>query len=251
MSFSQEFTRSFPIDGVQWIEEAETLAARLRPEISLAPTFDHALLVGDRFLAMAGPLEDLGYAVGVDETLYLGEVDGLRYVGIAATLPPTAPAHTRGWFDHVLISQPAHQPAYQHIQESYRGGPILHHVALTVPRPRQPGESDQAYALRAVPELLRIRARVSELTGVPAQKMTLSLPAAVLASPAFRAAFAQWTAGQDARAFDLEEMAGGGFFLQFATSPSYRVEIVIREGTKLGFNPAAQTKLSRDVTYRE
>jgi hypothetical protein len=248
MSFAAEFRRRFDIDGVQWIEEAEALAGRLAAHATIESTFDHALLVGDRFLSMAGPLEELGYAVGSDETLYLGEVEGLRYYGIAATLPSGAEARARGWFEHVLISQPAHQSASDHIQQSYGGGPVLHHVALTVSIPAGRGESDQDYALRVIPEFLRVRERVGEITGAPLQKVTMSLPDGVLASERFAAALREWTRGRD-ESIALEEMRGGGFFLQFASTDSYRVEVVLRHGTVLGFNPAAQTKLSRDVSY--
>ena len=249
MNFADEFKRHFDdVDGVQWIEEAEALAARLAAHATIESTFDHALLVGDRFLSMAGPLEELGYAVGSDETLYLGEVEGLRYYGISATLAPGAPARARGWFEHVLISQPAHQPAWDHIQKSYGGRTVLHHVALTVSIPGR-GESDEDYALRVVPEFLRVRERVGEITGAPLQKVTMSLPDAVLASERFTAALRDWTQGPDPASIALEEMKGGGFFLQFASTDSYRVEVVLRHGTVLGFNPAAQTKLSRDVSY--
>lgn len=249
MSFAEEFKRSFDVDGVQWIEEAEALAARMAPEIPIAPTFDHALLVGVRFLSMAGPLENLGYSVGSDETLYLGEVEGLRYVGIAATLPADGPARARGWFDHVLISQPAHQPAYEQVQRSYDGGPVLHHVALTVINPPRPGETDEDYALRVIPEFLGVRERVGHITGAPPQKLTMSLPEGVLASERFGAALARWAEATGAASLATEPMMGGGFFLQFASNDSYRVEVVLRSGTKLGFNPVAQTKLSRDVSY--
>lgn len=249
-SLRNEFKRSFAIDGTQCLEEAEALAAQMATDVPIAKTYDHALLVGDRFLAMAGPLEALGYTVGSDETLYLGEVEGLRYVGIAATLPPDAPARGHGWFDHVLISQPAHQPAYDQVQKSYKGGPVLHHVALAVSNPARPNESDEDYAFRVIPDFLRVRTRVGELTGAPLQKLTMSIPDAVLSSARFKAAFASWTQGSDPASFAFEAMLGGGFFLQFASSDSYRVEVVLRQGTKLGFNPTAQTKLSRDVSYR-
>ncbi len=249
MSLADDFKRSFDIDGIQWIEEAEALAGRITPEIAIAPNFDHALLVGVRFVSMAGPLEDLGYSVGSDETLYLGEVEGLRYVGIAATLPSGSAARARGWFDHVLISQPAHQPAYDHLQRSHDGGPVLHHVALPVSNPARAGETDEDYALRVIPEFLRVRERVGRITGEPLQKLTMSLPEGVLVSERFQAALARWTEGSGPDSLATEPMMGGGFFLQFASSASYRVEVVLRHGTVLGFNPVAQTKLSRDVSY--
>lgn len=250
MSLRDELERSFPLAGTEWLAEAEALARRLAPDVSLARTFDHALLVGARFLEMAGPLEALGYAIGSDETLYLGEVEGLRYLGIAATLAPDAPARARGWFDHILLSQPAHQPAYDYLQHGYQGGLVLHHVALAVHDPAREGESELDYALRAIPRFLRVQARVSELTGAPPQKLTLSLPAAVLASERFEAAFAAWTRGSAPAAVTREAMLGGGFLCQFASTDSYRVEVVLRHGTTRGFNPVAQTKLSRDVAYR-
>lgn len=249
MSLGEEFQRSFgSSEGVQWIAEAEATRAELAKLVPVK-SYDHALLVGDRFLSMATPLEDLGYAVGIDETLYLGEVEGLRYLGISAVLPEDAKARASGWFDYVLISQPGHQPAYDHVHTAYKGGPVLHHVAIAVDDPAKPGESDEAYALRIVPEMIRIRARIAEGSGAAPQKLTMSLPAEVLASEKFKAAYAEWTKGSDPGLYKLETMAGGGFFLQFATSDSYRVEIVIRHNTKLGFNPAAQTALSRDVQY--
>lgn len=250
MSLREELQHAFGgIDGVQWIDEAAALASQISQFAPVARTYDHALLVGDRFLAMAGPLEEVGYTVGGDETLYLGEVGGLRYVGIAAALPATARARSSGWFDYVLISQPAHQPAYEHVRKTYGGGPILHHVALTLESPAHPGESDEDYALRVVPEFLRTRARVSELTGARPQKMTLSVPEAVAASARFQGELQGWLRGGDPSSVAVEVMAGGGFFLQFSSTESYRVEVVIRHATKLGFNPVAQTKLSRDVSY--
>jgi hypothetical protein len=249
-SLHEEFKRSFAINDIPPLEEADALAAQMATDIPIAKTYDHALLVGDRFLTMAGPLEALGYSVGSDETLYLGEVEGLRYVGIVAKLAPDAPARARSWFDRVLISQPAHQPAYDQIQKSYKGGPALHHVALAVSNPPRTNESDEDYALRAIPEFFSVRTRVGELTGAPLQKLTMSIPDAVLSSDRFKAAFASWTQGIDPASFGLEAMLGGGFFLQFASSDSYRVEVVLRQGTKLGFNPTAHTKVSREVSYR-
>ena len=59
----------------------------------------------------------------------------------------------------------------------------------------------------------------------------------------------EWAEASGAASLATEPMMGGGFFLQFASNESYRVEVVLRSGTRLGFNPVAQTKLSRDVSY--
>ena len=134
MSFADEFKRHFDdVDGVQWIEEAEALAARLAAHATIESTFDHALLVGDRFCPW--PARSRSSAMRWAATRrYLGEVEGCATTGSPPRWP-SGGARARGWFEHVLISQPAHQPAWDHIQKSYGGRTVLHHVALTVSIP--------------------------------------------------------------------------------------------------------------------
>ena len=70
--------------------------------------------------------------------------------------------------------------------------------------------------------------------------------AEVLSAPEFSRNFAAWTGNLSPEQYQLEEMEGGGYLLQFFVLRGGRIEVALRYQTRQTFNPKSVHKISED-----
>ncbi len=74
----------------------------------------------------------------------------------------------------------------------------------------------------------------------------MAVPAEVLSAPEFSRNFAEWTDNLSPEQYQLQEMEGGGYLLQFFDFRGGRIEVAMRYQTQQTFNPKSVHKISED-----
>ena len=74
----------------------------------------------------------------------------------------------------------------------------------------------------------------------------MAVPRDVLSAPDFSEGFPEWSGNLAADQYQLEEMEGGGYLLQFFVLRGGRIEVALRHQTRQTFNPKSVHKISED-----
>src|SRR5262249_4959371 len=144
----------------------------------------HVVIACDRVATIAQPLIDLGYVIGSDGRAYPGLIDGREFIAVAAGLRPGAAARSRGWFEYAVLSQPVTPAAPAYLMTS-ASRPVVHHACRGLSPPLRKGRTDIEYAVAIMALAFRARREVARETGEPQQRLTMSLPEAVVSDPRF------------------------------------------------------------------
>ena len=76
--------------------------------------------------------------------------------------------------------------------------------------------------------------------------LIVALPGPVVRHPDFEASLVEWMEGMPSEDYQVEEMEGGGYLLQFFVLTGGRIEVALRVGTSQTFNPKSVHKISED-----
>lgn len=223
------------------LEEASEVAEKLaRGGVPLLPTADHFALFVDPPRLLAGPLKRLGYVVGMDNRCYPSPVDGHEYINVAASLPQSSFLRRQGWPDHIAVVHPVDDEAFDHMLAQNYGNPFVHHITFGIALP----ELRDARSLMR--HMMEVRERVEQIVGAPAGRLIMALPAAVIRTPGFGEYARSWLEPLAPPDYQLEEMEGGGFLLQFFVLQGGRLEVALRWGTRQAFNPKSVQTISAE-----
>ena len=88
--------------------------------------------------------------------------------------------------------------------------------------------------------------RIPAILGQSPGTLITAVPKEVLSAPDFSRQFAEWTGDLAADQYQLEEMEGGGYLLQFFVLRGGRIEVALRYRTRQTFNPKSVHKISED-----
>ncbi len=126
------------------------------------------------------------------------------------------------------------------------GNPFIHHITLGIQVP----ELAQSSGIRIAEQLLRrmaaVHARMPAIVQQDSGTLVIAVPREVLSAPEFSDRFAEWTGKLPGSQYQLEEMEGGGYLLQFFVLRGGRIEVALRHQTRQTFNPRSVHKISED-----
>ena len=223
------------------IDEARELGERLLASgIALERNPDHFAMFTEPPQLLAGPLKRIGYVIGADNRCYPSPVDGCDYINVAASLPAGSALRAEGWPDHIAVVWPLDQPAGARMSEQGYGNPFVHHITFGIARP------EQTTAEAMVRRMVQIRRQIAGILQQEPGTLIMALPAEVIRAEGFAHRLTEWTSGLAADQYQLEEMEGGGYLLQFFILRGGRIEVALRSNTRQTFNPKSVHKISED-----
>jgi hypothetical protein len=229
------------------LAEADELGARLvSGGIELTGNPDHFAMFADPPRLLSGPLKQLGYITGADNRCYPSPVDGCDYINVAASLPPSSPRRKEGWPDHIAVVHPVDERASSRMLAQDYGNPFIHHITFGIPAPGVRDEGPIEKAEQLVKRMTAVRTAVADLFSQNPGTLIIALPREVISSPYLRRTVAEWTGGLSAEQYQIEEMEGGGYLLQFFVLHGGRIEVALRHQTRQTFNPKSVHKISED-----
>ena len=207
---------------------------------------DHFAMFTDPPQLLNGPLKQIGYVAGADHRCYPSPVDGCDYINVAASLPRSSSLREHGWPDHVAVVHPVDDVACARMLEQDYGNPFIHHITFGIAAP----DLDQSSGIGVAEQLIRrvaaVQKRIPEVLGNSPGTLIIAVPGAVLSAPEFSRDFAEWTGNLSPEQYQLEEMEGGGYLLQFFVLRGGRIEVALRYRTQQTFNPKSVHKISED-----
>jgi hypothetical protein len=230
------------------LNEAREVADKLTSAgVPLLRNPDHAAIFADPPHILAGPLKEMGYINGWDARCYPSPVDGHDYINVSSKLPDGLAAHEEGWFQYVAVVHPVDAPALQQMLAQGYGNPFIHHITWGISPPeRPPEEDDLAYAGRVVMFMTEMRRKIGVAVGDEPGTLIMALPEGIVSHPDFASRLPEWVGDLADDSFQVEEMQGGGFLLQFFVLTGGRIEVALRIGTQQTFNPKSVHKISED-----
>ncbi|MFN3324488.1 MAG: hypothetical protein ACK5AZ_13405 [Bryobacteraceae bacterium] len=227
--------------------EARELGDKLaRGGVPMKHNPDHFAMFTDPPRLLAGPLKRLGYVLGADNRCYPSPVDGCDYINVAASLPAASALRQEGWPDHIAVVHPVDDDAHERMAAQNYGNPFIHHITFGIPTPADLDAAGLALAERLVRRMAETRGRIASLLVQQPGTLILALPPEIVRTPEFADRFPAWIDGLPADQYQLEEMEGGGFLLQFFVLCGGRIEVALRHGTRQTFNPKSVHKISED-----
>jgi hypothetical protein len=244
--FEQEL--AIPIKNArERLAEAGEIGSKLAEDgIELKRNPDHFAMFTDPPRLLSGPLKRLGYIAGSDNRCYPSPVDGCDYINVAASLPRSAPLREQGWPEHIAVVHPVDDVACTRMLEQGYGNPFIHHITFGIAAP----ELDRSGGIKVAEHLIRRMAavyrRIPAVLGQSPGTLIMALPGEVLSAPEFSCNLAAWTDDLSSQQFQLQEMEGGGYLLQFFVLRGGRIEVALRHQTRQTFNPKSVHKISED-----
>jgi hypothetical protein len=205
---------------------------------------DHFAVFTDPPQLLNGPLKRLGYVAGADNRCYPSPVDGCDYINVAASLRRSSILREQGWPDHVAVVHPVDDVACKRMLEQDYGNPFIHHITLGIAAPELEHSSGIGVAEQLIRRMASIYRRVSAVLQQSPGTLIMAVPKEVLSAPEFSQQFAEWTGNLGADQYQLEEMEGGGYLLQFFVLCGGRIEVALRHQTRQTFNPRSVHKIS-------
>lgn len=227
--------------------EARSIGTKLADDgIPLTLNPDHFAMFVDPPQRLNGPLKRLGYVAGADNRCYPSPVDGCDYINVAASLPQSASLRERGWPDHIAVVHPVDDVACARMLDQDYGNPFIHHITLGIALPGFDPTSNVGTAEALVRQIVSVHRRIPAILHEHPGTLIMAIPKDVLSTPKFSERFAEWTEGLAADQYQLEEMEGGGYLLQFFVLRGGRIEVALRYQTRQTFNPKSVHKISED-----
>jgi hypothetical protein len=193
-----------------------------------------------------GPLKRLGYVAGADNRCYPSPVDGCDYINVAASLPRSSILREQGWPDHVAVVHPVDEVACARMLEQDYGNPFIHHITLGIAAPEMAQSSGIGVAAQLIRRMAEVYKRIPEILRQAPGTLIMAVPKEVLSASEFSEQFARWTGNLATDQYQLEEMEGGGYLLQFFVLRGGRIEVALRYQTRQTFNPKSVHKISED-----
>jgi len=227
--------------------EAADIGSTLAKEgIPLTPNPDHFAMFTDPPQLLNGPLKRLGYVAGADNRSYPSPVDGCDYINVAASLPGSSSLRQQGWPDHIAVVHPVDEAASARMLEQNYGNPFIHHITFGIELPELPPRNVVGLAERLIRQMMDVYRRLPEVLGHSPGTLIMAVPGNVLHSSEFADQFPEWTDNLTRDEYQLEEMEGGGYLLQFFVLRGGRIEVALRHQTRQTFNPKSVHKISAD-----
>ena len=244
----QGFEKHFKIDNAEErFEEAEKVGKRLLGGgIALKNNADHYAIFTDPPRLLADPLRRIGYIVGADNRCYPSPVDDYDYINVAASLPELSLAKEKGWPDHVAIVHPLDESGHRHMMDQGYGNPFIHHITWGIKLPEADFSEEMDLAGALVSRMIQTRDRIAGLLKEELGTLIMAMPRTVLRDQCFTERFAGWIGSTPTEQYQLEEMEGGGYLLQFFLLKGGRIEVALRFNTVQTFNPKSVHKISKD-----
>jgi hypothetical protein len=228
-------------NGRERLDEARELGERLLASgIALERNPDHFAMFTEPPQLLAGPLKRLGYIIGADNRCYPSPVDGCDYINVAASLPPGSALREQGWPDHIAVVWPLDEAASLRMSEQGYGNPFVHHITFGIAPP------EQLTAEAMVRRMVQIRFEIARVLQQEPGTLIMALPREVIRAGGFPQRLIQWTSGLTPDQYQLEEMEGEGYLLQFFVLRGGRIEVALRSNTRQTFNPKSVHKISED-----
>ena len=228
-------------------EEARLVATKLLASgVQLLPQPDHAAIFSDPPSRVAGLLKSVGYRNGWDTRCYPSPVDGCDYINVPAGLPVDSPRRSEGWFDYVAVVHPVDQHAREQMLSQGYGNPFIHHLTFGIQPLSRNGDDDVNYAARVIPYMVDVRKTIARSLGQEPGTLICALPRTVIEQPDFDSVKASWMQELDSDHYQIEEMQGGGFLIQFFVLQGGKIEVALRVDTQQTFNPQSVEKISED-----
>ncbi|HYI94877.1 MAG TPA: hypothetical protein VEX68_15135 [Bryobacteraceae bacterium] len=229
------------------LAEAREIGSKLAEGgIHLKANPDHFAMFTDPPRLLNGPLKRIGYIAGADNRCYPSPVDGCDYINVAASLPPHSHLRKQGWPEHVAVVHPVDDAACARMFEQGYGNPFIHHITFGI----APSESDEpggiGVAERMIRQMSAVYHRIPVLLGQSPGTLIMALPAEVLSAPEFSRNFGEWTGNLSPEQYQLQEMEGSGYLLQFFVFRGGKIEVALRHHTRQTFNPKSVHKISAD-----
>jgi hypothetical protein len=229
------------------LAEARDIGLKLANSgLPLTPNPDHFAVFTDPPQLIAGPLKRLGYVVGADNRCYPSPVDGCDYINVAASLPRSSTLREQGWPDHVAIVHPVDELACARMLEQNYGNPFIHHITLGIAAPEFEHTSGIGVAERLIRRMAEVYRRIPEILQQSPGTLIMAVPRDVLSASEFSNKFGEWSGNLAPDQYQLEEMEGGGYLLQFFVLRGGRIEVALRYQTRQTFNPKSVHKISED-----
>jgi hypothetical protein len=229
------------------LAEARDIGSKLADEgLPLTCNPDHFAMFTDPPQLLNGPLKRLGYVAGADNRCYPSPVDGCDYINVAASLPRSSPLREQGWPDHIAVVHPVDDVAGARMLEQGYGNPFIHHITLGIATPELEHDSGMGVAEQLIRRMVAVYRRIPAILGQSPGTLIMAVPKEVLSAPNFSQQFAAWTDNLPADPYQLEEMEGGGYLLQFFVLRGGRIEVALRYRTRQTFNPKSVHKISED-----
>ena len=207
---------------------------------------DHFAMFTDPPQLLNGPLKRLGYVAGADNRCYPSPVDGCDYINVAASLPRSSTLRKKGWPDHIAVVHPVDDAAGARMLEQGYGNPFIHHITFGIAPPPLENSNAIGIAERLIRRMADVHRRIPEILGQSPGTLIMAVPREVRSDPEFSRNFAEWTGNLPADQYQLEDMEGGGYLLQFFVLRGGRIEVALRYQTRQTFNPKSVHKISED-----
>jgi hypothetical protein len=195
---------------------------------------------------LSGPLKRLGYIAGADNRCYPSPVDGCDYINVAASLPRSSLLREQGWPDHVAVVHPVDEVACTRMLEQGYGNPFIHHITFGIEAPELAESSGLAIAEQLIKRMVEVHRRIPALLQQSPGTLIMAVPTDILRTPEFPDRFAEWSGNLSPDQYQMEEMEGGGYLLQFFVLRGGRIEVALRHQTRQTFNPKSVHKISED-----
>jgi hypothetical protein len=229
------------------LAEARDIGLKLASDgLPLTYNPDHFAVFTEPPQLLNGPLKRLGYVAGADNRCYPSPVDGCDYINVAASLPRSSALREQGWPDHVAVVHPVDDIACARMLEQGYGNPFIHHITLGIAAPELENSGGTGAAEQLIRRMASVYRRVPEVLGQSPGTLIMAVPKEVLAAPEFSRQSAGWTGNLAANQYQIEEMEGGGYLLQFFVLRGGRIEVALRYRTRQTFNPKSVHKISED-----
>jgi hypothetical protein len=230
------------------LAEAQKIADQITAAgVPLMTSPDHAAIFVDPPHVLAGPLKEIGYVAGWDARCYPSPVDGHDYINVSSGLPDGHAALSEGWFKYVAVVHPVDEAARSQMLAQGYGNPFIHHLTWgIVPPERKAGQDDLDYAGSVIRYMLDMRSKIGDVIGDQPGTLIAALPRAATEHPSYAASVSDWFKGISEEDYQVEEMEGGGYLLQFFVLAGGRIEVALRVETAQTFNPKSVHKISED-----
>jgi hypothetical protein len=246
----EDFEQSLGIEvknATERLKEARDIGLKLVENgIQLTPNPDHVAIFTDPPQLLNGPLKRLGYIAGADNRCYPSPVDGCDYINVPASLPLSSNMREHGWPDHVAVVYPVDEIACVRMLEQNYGNPFIHHITLGITAPDVAHSSGPGVAERLIKRMVEVYRRIPDILQQSPGTLIMAVPRDVLSAPEFPEKFREWSGALPADRYQLEEMEGGGYLLQFFVLRGGRIEVALRYQTRQTFNPKSVHKISED-----
>jgi len=227
--------------------EAKEIGLKLAKHgVPLTCSPDHFAMFPDPPQLLSGPLKRLGYVPGADNRCYPSPVDGCDYINVAASLPFSSLLREKGWPDHVAVVHPVDDVACTRMLEQGYGNPFIHHITFGIDAPKLPGSGGIVVAEHLIKRMVEVHRSISAILQQSPGTLIIAVPGDILRTPEFPDRFVEWSGNLSTDQYQLEEMEGGGYLLQFFVLRGGRIEVALRHQTRQTFNPKSVHKISED-----